>query len=503
MRILTTTIGVPTLAFGSEPEPKVDTPETQLNLDDKVAGEQEPDWSFLDGEAPPDAPHASQVPQEGASEPPPAPPPQNEAPTGTPPKVPITDPNDELPIPAVKPQTEEEPMPDPQQELEAQKKEAEDKKAAEEAAAAPVKPVEPPAVTEEVKLPTEEEIDAMQLKPGASAKHITDFKNLKEMGLKPAVREAVRLRAVVAELEKRPAITPEIQAKLTEADKALEWYDAFMLDNSPRVQKEFTEKQTKAEETLFTLLRDHPRLKMTQEAIDKYKEFGLDSPKGIATRNTIIKAVREAAAESGDEFLLDEVKDAFKARDNVIKEHERKIESLKNSQGGLIEAKANMEKEERMEWAKEADKALIDIVKDKPEFLLKPVPANANPAQKLEVDAHNKRINEELVPLLHAGIRAIHGRDAKVTLKHLVESMRVPVLESSLKATKAELDAAKKRVAELEGDGARMRRVASPSHIDSAPVGPAKPSPTKSEFDMTADEAVDAYLAEQHQAPVR
>lgn len=276
-----------------------------------------------------------------------------------------------------------------------------------------------------------------------------------------------------------------------------------MLDNSPRVQKEFTEKQTKAEETLFTLLRDHPRLKMTQEAIDKYKEFGLDSPKGIATRNTIIKAVREAAAESGDEFLLDEVKDAFKARDNVIKEHERKIESLKNSQGGLIEAKANMEKEERMEWAKEADKALIDIVKDKPEFLLKPVPANANPAQKLEVDAHNKRINEELVPLLHAGIRAIHGRDAKVTLKHLVESMRVPVLESSLKATKAELDAAKKRVAELEGDGARMRRVASPSHIDSAPVGPAKPSPTKSEFDMTADEAVDAYLAEQHQAPVR
>lgn len=417
-------------------------------------------------------------------------------PPGKPPEVKSGDP--EVEVPPLPPGIEgdkEVDAPDPkeaakaaadqkqaEEQAKAEKEKAEsDRKAAEEAAKG--KPVE-------IKLPTEAEIDAMQPKAGAPAAVIKDFKTLKETVVKPALAEVRRLKAELEEKAKAPALTPEIEARLKLAEEDRQWREAFTLENDPKLTEEFTAKTTKSEENLWKTLKKHG---LTDDNIEELKKAGVDSEKGREYRNKIV----EAAKMTGDEFMLDEIKDAFKARDAVAREKSEKIEALRGQQGGLETMRVERDKADRMGWAKECDQKIIEAVRDQPLFLLKELPATATDAEKAEAEKHNKELTEKVVPAFHEGVKAIYARDPDKTMRYLVDSIRLPKVVADLDATKKELQAAQDRVKELEGDTTRMKRVATPTQKDSVPPpgkrATSNESPGK---EISAEEAMDAFLKE-------
>jgi hypothetical protein len=486
---------MPKLAYGEEPE-KTDTPTTQLGINDQVAGEELPDFSFIDGNG--DS-HADDGGKPASGEPPATSdaPAGKEATAGAPPKIPALDPNEEIEIPAVRPEREtgEQPIPDPEEQAKAaaDKKKADEEGAAAKAAEEAAKAAKPKEETKapEVKLPTEEELEAMQPKPGAPRKVIEDFKKLKDEVVKPALSEVKRLKAELDAAKAAPVISEEIKAKLAQAEEDRQYREAHQLEKDPVLAKQFDAKKTEAEDQLFKFLQEHPRLKMSPESAKELREMGLDTPEGRTARQEVLKAVKKL----DDDMLLDEVKEAFRKRDAVDKEREAKVAELRSKQGGITAVMEEREKEERMEWANKCNFSIIEQVKGKPEFLVKDIPATATPAEKAAIEAHNKELAEKIVPEFHAGIRAIHARDPEKGMKMLVDSLRLPKVEAALKEKETALADALKRIAELEGDSTRMRRISTPSHLNGAPP-PAKGKEAADTSDLAAEQSIEQFMNE-------
>lgn len=497
-------LGRPIPAFG---EGDADDPNRQAGLDDQVAGEVMPDFSFIEaaeaGEtAPPDAPAPIvATPKPAEATPPPKPPEEAATPKTGVQKPVVKDPLEELEIPPVKPQqeTKEQEMPDPKVEAEkaaAEKAEADrlaaegdaaKKKADDEAAAAVAAGKVP-----EVKLPTDEEVEAMQLKPGANAKAQSEFARLKNEALKPALAEVKRLKAALEEVGKTPKLTDEQQEVIRRAEEDRAWREAFELENDPKLQTEFKAKSDKVEEDLFKMLQENPRLGMKPEAVEALRKMGLDSDEGREATKKIIAAVKEM----DDELLLDEVKDAFKARQNVNKERAARIQELRGKQGDLVAVKTEREKQERTAWASACDTNIVKLVNGKDAFYLKDIPPTATPEEKAALEAHNKAVQEQTVPAMREGIVAIYQRDPEKTMQYLIDAMSLPHVASERDKLATDLQAANDRIAELLRDGSAVRRVSSPSQIQNAP--PPKKADAAPSFDpnMSADEAIDAYRKE-------
>lgn len=530
--IATCIITPPKPAFGDESTPtpdgtpfaggegrsaNEDTPTTQLGVNDRVAGEEPPDFSFLEGGNPPppakaEAPSAAPKPA-AESTPPPAPAkpatPAEPEKGGKPPKLDIKDPNDDLPIPAVKPaaeakETKEQPIPptpDEQKKIDDAKKAEEDKRKADEAKAEEerkkAEAAPKPEETKEFEPPTDEEIDKLQLKPGASKQADTDFKKLKNEVVKPMAAELRKLKEQAKNGGNQ--LTPEIEAKLKQAEEDRQWREAFELERDPKLQAEYKTKVEKAEGDLYDLLQNNPRLRMRPEAIEQLKQMGLDTEQGRAAHQKILEAVKKL----NDDILFDEVKDAFKARDGVLKERDKKLAELRTQQGGLQQIREEREKEERMGWAKTCDTHLIGALSSTPDlFALKEAPADATPEAKALVEAHNKNLKEVIVPAIHEGIRAVWMRDPEKTMQYIVANLRLPAVEKERDGLKAKLDEALARVAELEGDGARLKRVTSVSQPGGAPPPPtpkeeaARKAEESAAKGGNAEDAVEEFLRE-------
>ncbi len=478
--------GIPRPAYGDDTIPQ---------KEDRVEGEIPPDFSFIDKKAE----SGAQEGQGSQSEPPVAPPepkPPVEPPAA---EIPAVDPNDLLPIPASKPQGEEE-MPDPKEQAEARKREkqeADEAKKAEDEEKAKVeaaKTAPPAAEPQEVKLPTDEEVEAMQPKPGAPANVIKDFKQLKETVLKPAIAEARRLKAEVEKLKAAPAITDEIKQKLERAEDDRAWREAFELQNDPVISAQAKATLEKADDGLIAFLRDDPRLKLSQDAIDEWKKIGIDSEEGRKTTQKILDTLKSR----GDDLLFDDVKQAFRDREGVKRQQAQQIEQLRSKQADLGKIREEREMKERGDWSQATNQGLIKAIGEiadetKELFVKKEIPSDATPEQKKAIESHNEKIDKELVPEIHNAIRAVYGRDPSAA-RYIVQAMRVPALTTSLKTATDELAKAKARIAELEGDATKMRRVASPSRMTGAP--PPTTEKPQNDLDMSADESIDAFLRE-------
>lgn len=487
-------------------------------INDGVQGEEPPDFSFLDGPTeppaseatPPAAPPASeQKPPAAPATPPPAatPPPEPPKEGGKPPKVPVKDPNDDLPIPPVKPQADgskDEPMPptpDEQAKIDADKKKAEEAAAAAKAEADKKVADANKKPEEGYKAPDDAEIEALSLKPGAAKPAITDFKNLKENYLKPAVAEVKRLKDELEKAKTAPGLTPELQKQLDQAKEDRAWRETFDTANDPVLKTEWDAKTAKADEDLYAYLKSPP-FNMTDGQIDTLKKQGLDSQEGKTSRQRIIDAVKKW----NDDIALDELKDAFKGRDAVYKQRDSKFKELSAGGEALQKAREEKEKGERITWATEVDKHMFPLIQEHPFLHLKEKKQGMTQEEEQAVDAWNKNLMEVRVPEIQAGVRALHTRDPKATSAMLIASIALPEVTKARDAALAEVEKLKQRVAELESDGAAVRRVSQVSHVASpaAPVSPSSPSATsaaRSNGEESADDAIDAYRREKGLMP--
>lgn len=373
--------------------------------------------------------------------------------------------------------------------------------------AVPAAPKEEAVKKEEPKpvviLPTDEEIEKLQPKPGASSKIVADF-NVVKGHAKTAIKRVKELEAqykVLEEKSKDTKLPPEIEERLKRADEDRRIAEMFELDNDPVLKTEFTTKLTKADDELFSLLIKHPRLALLEKSDDPkvitaetIRNAGLDTPEG----KKYLGAILDRVGEMKDPLLLDEVKDAIKARNAVLKEKGARLETIRTNKDGYLKEREEAAKKEQTGWGQAFDQNLKSLIKpDKDGWVLtREVPATASDAEKKEIEAHNERITKEIVPKFHETIMAIWKRDpakgSEAVYKSIHHDIIAKELEDLQTKHKTELDAANKRIEELTKTAAGIRRIGSAPNKENVqaekdlnlPVG------------ASAESSIDAFLAE-------
>lgn len=402
-----------------------------------------------------------------------------------------TKPDDDFPeIPESKPEPEktEEKVPDPEPEKEKKEVKSEPEKEKTE------------VKKEETKkpLPTDEEIEAMKPRDNAPARDIKSHREMKEI-IKSSVGRVRELETEIETLKKTAgAMTPEIEERLKLADRDRKLAEALELENDPIIRKEFETNLSKAEGDFIGFLKSHPRIALQEKGNyvfteQKLKEIGLDTDAGRAEVNKMIAKVREA---TGDEMLVDEIKAKFLARAKVVEGHNQKIAELRDGGGKLIEMRQVREAEERTKWGETARNHVADIFNvDKDSYkhiASREIPEGATEAEKKEIEAHNKAVKEIALPDFHERITAVMNKDPKKSMETILLATRVPVLLKRVETVEGENKTLKDRVAELEGDAKRVRRVANPSR-ESSPV---KEDHKFTGREQTAEEAADEFARE-------
>jgi hypothetical protein len=293
----------------------------------------------------------------------------------------------------------------------------------------------------------------------------------------------------------QPAELPEdVKTKLAQADEDRKFREMFELENDPKARAEYSTKLTAAEDAIIKKLTDDPRLKLPKEEAEWLKA-NFDTEEGIKKRNGWFKAIREKV---GDELLVQEVAELFRGRQKLISDRSQEIEKLRGSQGEYLKQRQDQEQGEFKNWGKQADETLLQLAAghDWADFMKEP--PNATQEQKDVIAAHNKRVQEEVVPAFNKAVLDVWGRNPGETIKHIFESFRVKQeLEpqiASLQAAVAEKD---KRIAELEELASGVRRISEVSQAEQSPPAGTQPAVklgSPGDKEASSDEAVDAYL---------
>lgn len=360
-----------------------------------------------------------------------------------------------------------------------------------------VKPGEAPPAPKP--LPKDDaDIDGMQPKPTASEKTQNDFKALKTIA-KEARAEARRVAAEAEELRAKVGTTElpaDVKEKLARLDEAEKFKQMFELENEPRARAEYTAKLTAAEDKILAKLQTDPRLKLPQADADWLKKVGFDHPEAVAKRNGWFKAIRE---KLGDEMLVQEVAGLFRDREGVIQGRAAEVEKLRGDRDAFLKERQEHESGEFKRWGTTADQTLVELAKghDWTDFMKEP--DNATPEQKAVVEAHNKRVQEEIVPAFNSAVLDVFNRKPDVTVQHVFNSMRLKFeVEPELATLKTALAEKEARIAELEQLAQGVRRISQPSQAEAAPVKAAPAVAVENiagAKEVSSDDAFDAWRA--------
>jgi len=328
-------------------------------------------------------------------------------------------------------------------------------------------------------------LDAIQPKPNASEKTLNGFKEIKEI-TRAAIGRNKELSAKIAELEKGPKSDPQVEAELAELR---EFKATFEAQSDPKIAEEFKKTLDSAEDKIIEVLTTDEDLMMPADQAARLKAIGFDSPQGRNMINGILNAI----AKTGDQLLLDRVKDMFRNRKAVVEGHEQKLAEIQEKAGKYWEGQQQREEEERKSWAGESDKKLISLF-DQPGYEwghYKSITADMDEAAKLEAEKHNTHLRDVIVPEIRKGIQAVWSRDP-AAMEYIAKAHAVDHAHRQVASMQAELDQAKQRIAELEDTARGVQRISDPTREESAPVDGTKIP--NSNLNVTAEEAADAYL---------
>lgn len=347
------------------------------------------------------------------------------------------------------------------------------------------------------------DIDGMEPKATASEKTKNDFKALKQIA-KEARAEARRIMAEAETLRTQAAakaeLPEEVKQKLTQAEEDAKFRAMFELENEPKARAAYTAKLATAEDTFLKKLMEDPRIKLPAEGEEGFKsaawlkKVGFDSPEGIAQINAWVRAIRDS---TGDELLASEVLDMARGRARIVAERQAEVEALRADRDGYLRKRQEAEKNEFNDWGTEADKTLVQLSQghDWTDYLKEP--ENATPEQKAFVEAHNKRVKEEIVPAFNGAVLDVFHRKPAETVSHVFNSMRLKYeVEPELARVKTELEQAQARITELEGLANGVRQVAQVSTAEAAPAAPVTVAPTgiSGAEETSADASIDDFL---------
>ncbi len=123
---------------------------------------------------------------------------------------------------------------------------------------------------------------------------------------------------------------------------------------------------------------------------------------------------------------------------------------------------------------------------------MKDVPADATKEQREALEKHNARATK-LASDISAILPKIYARDPDVLMERLLEASRASILDEELETVKSELTAKDTRISELEDKLASIRKAGNVTHVDAAPITPAKPKPAT---EGTAEDALASYMSE-------
>lgn len=339
-----------------------------------------------------------------------------------------------------------------------------------------------------------------------ATKELSDIKPPKGMSPKSAEGwEALKGRAADAYKEikvlqgridtlTKSGADPELKTKLEalekEANELREFRQMIEIEEDPQFQKEFSEKLEKADTTLLDFLVNDPKLGLSKEVADGLKKAGLDSEDGQATLNEILNAVQK----TGNVLLFERVKSEILKRNGVVDEKVARSSKLREQRDAFFAEHNGKQAAEIKEFQTRGDAHLNKIATG--EWCnFKDVPKDATPEQKAAIDAHNKRVKEDIQPRFFEAIQKAHARDPETLVDAVYAMFERDEFKTQIAAKDKELAAAQKRIGELEKTAAGVRKIArvQPGAHD---TGSTKPAATDEDSEpQDGGAALDKFLA--------
>ncbi len=360
-------------------------------------------------------------------------------------------------------------------------KKAEDDKAAAEAAEKEKK--------DEVELPTDEEIEAMQPPPGSSTKTITHFGELKKQ---------TKLFAQAAR---------ESQTKLAEAAKQIETLkqssggaDPKRIKYLERVDRIYNRENSQSFQT---------ELAAKQESVDK----GLvDTLKGLGMTDEAIKTLTDGEAKDADGRVikgLDRFDDAWWEKNIKVKladrswqkvlralEDRASVPEWKQKQLDAIAADAEAlgkegeaAQQKQVEGWSGALQAAVGKLSEGQEWCnMKEIPANATKEQKAALEAHNAEVAKH-AETYKATVIGLWNKVPDVCASAAFAVEQVPLLQAKLEASTTANAELQKRVDELEAIVGKARGVGKmTTRSDTNPPPPRKSTAKGIDLGGTSEE---------------
>jgi hypothetical protein len=332
-------------------------------------------------------------------------------------------------------------------------------------------------------------LDAIQPKPGASQKTLDGFKDIKEITARAIAANKELQAQVAAAKQAAEAVPKQDPAVEKELQELREFRATWEAENDPVFVEQHTKQLTAAEDKILKTLTTDRDLLMPQEQADMLKKNGFDSPLGREHINHILNTLHK----TGNFLLFDRVKKMFDARGAVVEAKEARLEELRTKQGGFLEAKQKAEEAERQTWGKTADSTLIELFKEAKWGHYIEITEGMDPAAKAQAEAHNKRLETEIVPKIREGIQAVYNRDPNRSMEYIFKAFALDAKEAELQTANAEITKLQERVQELEGIAGGVRRISDPTNNTGAPTG--QPVNAAGDFGQSAEESIDAFLA--------
>lgn len=318
------------------------------------------------------------------------------------------------------------------------------------------------------KILSDEEIDALQPKPGAPTHVVKDFQEmrakLKEQAIsaRQAISEARTLRKEIEQVKSASGKIPEPIEK--ELAGLRQFHLLFNAQQDPAFQQEYDAKVTQSEEGVYSFLKQYGMKDEILGEIKKASDSGniedwagwtalLDGEKGFG-KTPILK-----------QRLLN----LLEGRNAAIRDRSSKLDQLGKDREGYFKTLEEKDHAEKEQWRQSLEKRAMEI-SDKAEWAMeKEIPANATADQKKALETHNAEV-KAVAESFKNNVLGAYNRDPKITAEIAFAGVKASILEKQLAEVSEERDSVKERVKELEERLAKIKNAGRTAHVESPAV---------------------------------
>ncbi len=316
---------------------------------------------------------------------------------------------------------------------------------------------------EEPKIPSDEEIEALQPKPGAPTNVIKDFKEMRgKMKEVATVARTVQEenKALRAENETLKQSSGKVPKETEEELEGLRNFNLlFRAEQDPRIKEQFDKPIKQAEDTILTFLREQG---MPEPQIEKLKAAA-EAAGGDMEAWQLWPAVENALPSAMDRQRLI---DARKARISAVEAKQGRLKEITQSKAKFDEEVGKMDEKQRQEFSRAVEQASSAYVDEGKGWIVEEdIPADATAEQKAIIEAKNKEIQAR-VQQFSGAITSAYHRDPERIAELAFKAVKVDYLKEQLDSVTAERDKGLARIADLEAKISKAKSAGRLGHIE-------------------------------------